>query len=123
VPHAVYDEMLRRSQNDADLGCLVRLLNERVVSFGRPKFTSAVRQKSMEYANKYAVPEYDRISMAHALSYVILTDERSAFISHNSSHTAAFRKMRSDIGISDDKAAIYVFRKGVYTPLVPIRLN
>jgi hypothetical protein len=124
VPHAVHDEMLRRSLEDNDLGVLVELLNSRLVSFGRSKITSGVRKKSIEYANKYSVAEYDRVSMALALSYVILTNERSALISNNSCNSAAFRELRFEAGISEDKSAVYVFSKGVYRPLLEhIKVN
>ena len=48
VPHAVHDEMLRRAQEDKDIGVLVGLMKEHLVSFGRPKPANQIRKKSID---------------------------------------------------------------------------
>lgn len=119
VPHSVYDEMLSRSRNNPNLKPLVELLKEHTYNLGeKTRASRHISRKSVECANKFAIPEYDRVALAYAVVASTIGNKKTALITKAANTINAFRELRSDIGTDPDKAVAYKLNsKGVYSPV------
>lgn len=125
VPHAVYDEMLSRTQDNPNLNPLVELLKEHTHGLGeKTKAARYICAKSIEAANKFAVPEYDRVALSYAIVAATIAGKKTALITKAGNAINAFRELRSEIGTDPEKAIAYKLNgKGVYAPVLePVRI-